>query len=74
MSIKTIAVILIIFSVGCAKPCLPKMPDCPPAPDYPKIKDKELDSISNETYVKLVDLISLRDEYINKLSVYCNES
>lgn len=74
MSAKAIALFLIICS-GCAtKPqALIQLPTCPPEPAYPKINDKELDSISDKTYSKLVDLISLRDEYINELRVNCDD-
>lgn len=78
MSAKAIALSLIICSggiLGCAtKPtALIQLPTCPPESAYPKISDKELDSLSDKTYSKLVDLISLRDEYINELRVNCDD-
>lgn len=77
MNTKAIVLSLIICSglVGCASTTVAvKQPPCPPEPSYPKIADKELDAVSDSTYAKLVDLISLRDEYINELKVYCERS
>ncbi len=78
MSIRAIALILTIFSLwGCAVTTereLLVLPACPPSPVYPKISDKELEALTNKTYVKLVDLISLRDEYINELKAYCDDT
>ncbi|PID61703.1 MAG: hypothetical protein CR974_04030 [Gammaproteobacteria bacterium] len=51
----------------------PRKPLCPVAPIYPKLTDKELASISDETYQKLVDNFVLRDAYIRKLKVYCDK-
>lgn len=76
MNVKQIVLSLIICSelVGCAnRAVVVKQSPCPPEPSYPTIADKELDGVTNNTYVKLVDLISLRDEYINELKVYCND-